>query len=67
MRVRTVAGETLIVSREHYDRGKTQLPIFTATGQRLSDYHERMGWHGKATTLHRENIKEILPPGRLSA
>lgn len=61
MKVRTRHGDTLIVSREHYDRGKTQLPIFTSTGMRLSDYHDRMGWRAKATTLHRENIAEVLP------
>lgn len=61
MRVRTVTGEVLTVSREHYDRGKTQIPIFTKTGKRLSDHHERMGWRWKPSTLHRGNIAEILP------
>ena len=62
MKVRTVNGDVLTVSREHYDLGRTQLAIYTKSGRRLSDYFERMGWHGNATTLHRNNIAEILIP-----
>lgn len=68
MTVLTVYGDKFIVSREHYDRGKTQLPMFTKTGQRLSEYYASMGWYSKPCTLHpapctlhRDNIKEILP------
>ena len=62
MKVRTVYGDVFTVSREHYDRGRTQLALYTANGKRrLSDYYAQMNWCDKPTTLHRDNIAEILP------
>lgn len=60
LKVRTVYGDTLRVSREQYDAGRVQLSIYTATGRKLADYYAQMNWWGKSTTLHRENIAEVL-------
>ena len=56
MLVRDVYGKTSHVSRADYESGRTQLRLYTATGKMLSDYYQEMNWHGKATTLHRDNI-----------
>ena len=61
IRVRTVRGDVLAVSRAQYEAGRTQLSIYTATGKRLCDYYETMRWGRRPTTLHRANIAEVLP------
>jgi ABC-type lipoprotein export system ATPase subunit len=63
MTVKTVYGDTVIIDREHYESGRTQIPMFTKNGKmRLCDYYEIMGWSGKgkSTTLHRDNIAEVI-------
>ena len=60
LKVRTVYGHTLLVSREHYESERTQLAMYTSTGRRLSDHYASMGWASKPCTLHRANIEEVL-------
>lgn len=58
--VRDVYGDIHYVSAEDFRSGRTQLHRYTSTGRRLSDYYETMGWSGRPTTLHRDNVAEIL-------
>lgn len=60
MVVRDVYGDVHRVSREDYERGRVQLRLYTRTGKRLSEYYAAMGWGGRATTLHRDNVAEIV-------
>ena len=61
LRVLDVYGNVHVVSRQHFEAGKVQIPLFTKSGMRLSEYHALMNWHGKPTTIHRENIAKVQP------
>lgn len=63
MRVVTVYGDEMNISRKHYDAGWTQIPILTSTGRRLSEYHAEMNWGAmqRPETIHRENIASVIP------
>jgi hypothetical protein len=57
--ITTVYGDTRIVSAADLANPKrTQLPLYTTTGKKISDHYHRMNWPSKAlfATIHRENI-----------
>ena len=63
VRVRNVYGDEYIVRRADLDNpARTQLPLYCMNGNKLSSVVERMNWsrRGLSTTLHRENIAEVV-------
>lgn len=63
IKVTCVYGDVLQISKADYDNPtKTQLPFYTKTGKRFMDTQrgQRAFRHGKAVTIHRLNIKEVL-------
>lgn len=65
--VRDVYGRLSRVDGDILAAGKrAQIPLYTKSGQRLIDYYDRMGWLGRGlcTTIHRENIAEVITTER---
>lgn len=59
MKVKDVYGDTHYVARADFDGPRVQITLRTSSGMKLGDYHERMGWKDKPTTIHRANITEV--------
>jgi len=60
IRVRDVYGDEHRIRRADFDGQRTQIPLYTATGRKFCDHFEAMGWKGRATTIHRENIAATI-------
>jgi hypothetical protein len=60
IKVVDVYGDTHNVCKKSFEAGRTQVKLFTKNGKRsLSEYYEAMGWKGRATTIHKENIVRV--------
>ena len=59
--VRDVYGDLYrIDALQLYLSDRVQLTLYTNNGRKLYDFNERMNWRNRCTSIHRENIAEVL-------